>query len=104
MEDKITKLIEEKCKLMGECIEVIREREIHWEQTITVWTLLLMPWRINWEVFFLTEILVGYNFDEFQPKIHESISVFFVIFGKKKYAQLENTSDEYRTHLDILTN
>jgi uncharacterized protein YqeY len=26
MEDKITKLIEEKCKLMGECIEVIRER------------------------------------------------------------------------------
>ena len=26
MEDKMTKLTEEKCKLMDECIEVIRER------------------------------------------------------------------------------
>ena len=55
MEDKITKLTEEKCKLMDECIEVIRERN----------TLRSNNYRLNSVVNALKNKLRGMEFNRF---------------------------------------
>lgn len=46
-------------------------------------------------------VLVGYNFDVSQPKCHDPIGAFFVIFCKNKW-QVPNTSAIiYISHLQV---